>query len=273
MAGRPRRDGGRALERLIHMIDRRSLLILCAAFVLATSGCGASDEPINADAGPVKYYTTAFRKNQLISLASFAGGLTYGFYQEDFAQPQRPEFAYAGFFMATAAASGTSSARAGHEYRFGTRESVPITLDDFKATEQALVTTITSGRTEERLHTPRSSVDELPTDALLLPGNYAAQVRSTAGGLKGTASIYRFRRQVRLHAALPGGCVITGSLSDRPSGNLYAAQTRFGAQCRTGTGPFTGHAFQSYVTRNTYVLLTSESGIGAMLLFTPLPAP
>jgi hypothetical protein len=253
------------------MSARYNLVIAGIACAVFASGCGGSDEAPRADDGPVRYYNTYFRQNQLVSLMSFGGGLVYGFYQDDFSQPQLPDFAYAGFFKATAGASLPSgSTRIGKDYRFKSGEMVPISLVDFSTTDQALAATIESGQGAESLHASRATIDDTATDATLLGGAYSVQARSTAASQKGTASV---AANGNLQADLPGACHVTGTLVPRANGNLYDASVTFAPACTVARGALAGHAFQSYSSRNAYLLLTSESGLGVLLLLVPGAIP
>jgi hypothetical protein len=248
---------------------RINLAIACIACVV--SGCGGSDDAPRADDGPVRYYNAFFRQNQLISLASFGGGLVYGFYQDDFSQSPYPDFAYSGFFAATPDASlPLGSSRIGSDYRFNSREVVQISFVDVSTTDQALAATIASGQVAEALRASRATIDELATDATMLSGAYSVQARSTASSQMGTASV---APNGDLQADLPGECRVTGRLVPRTKGNLYDASVTFAPTCTVATGALTGHAFQSYSTRNTYLLLPSESRIGVLLLLVPQVIP
>lgn len=253
------------------MAARNNLATVAIACAVLASACGGSDDTSRPDDGPVRYYDTNFRQNQLVSLVSFGGGLVYGFYQEDFSQPQYPDFAYAGFFIATHDASlPSSSNRVGRDYRFDSAEVVPISLVDFNATGEALAGKIESAQGVETLYASRATVDELATNTAQLIGTYAVQARSTADSRKGTASI---SPTGDLAANLPGGCSVSGKLVPRATGNLYDATVTFSPTCTLARGPLDGHALQSYSSRNTYLLLTAESGVGVLLLLVPGVAP
>ncbi len=253
------------------MAARNNLAIAGIASVLLAPGCGGSDDAPRTDINPVRYYNASFRQNQLVSLVSFSGGLVYGFYQDDFSQTPFTDFAYAGFFTATPGISLPSgSNRVGRDYRFNAGEAVPISLVDFSATDQSLAASIRSSQGSESLYASRATVDELATDATMLSGAYVVQARSTADSQKGTASI---ALNGDLQADLPGGCRVTGTLAARAKGNLYDASVTFAAACTVASGALTGHAFQSYSSRNTYLLLTSESGNGVLLLLVPGAIP
>lgn len=245
--------------------------IFCTALALSVAGCGDSGDDRRVDDGPVKYYSATFRQSQLVSLMSFDGGLVYGFYQDDFTQPQFPEFAYAGFFVASPSASAPDAkTRIGQDYRFNTRETVRLSLVDLHATDRDLTASIQSNLETEALVASRAPIDELSTDTSTLQGDYAVQARSTIDSRKGTASIDP-AGSVRID--LPDGCIVTGSLNGRRKGNLYDAGLTFSASCSVANGLHVGHAFQRYSTRNTYVLLTSKSGSGVLLLLSPDAAP
>jgi hypothetical protein len=147
---------------------------------------------------------------------------------------------------------------------------VQISLLDISTTDQALAATIESGQSTESLYASRATIDELATDATMLSGAYSIQARSTADSQKGTASL---APNGDLQADLPGECRVTGTLVPRAKGNLYDASVTFAPACTVASGALAGHAFQSYSSRNTYLLLTSQSGIGVLLLLSPEAIP
>ncbi|MFM2059321.1 MAG: hypothetical protein RLY71_3706 [Pseudomonadota bacterium] len=260
-----------------NMMSRKStgaflnIRVATIAFALLASGCGGSDGPMRTDFGKVHYYDTNFRQNQLVSLMMFEGGLVYGFYQDELPQQPSPEFTYAGFFVASRGAQGSSdSVRVGKDYRFNTRETFAISLSDFAATDQALSFGIESNQGTENLQASRETTDELDTNSASLPGTYLVQARSTVESLKGNASI---GESGALQIELPGACQVTGLLAARPKGNLYDTSVKFASGCSLASGKFSGHAFQSFLTGVTYVMLTSTTGDGVLLLLTPAVTP
>jgi len=54
------------------------------------------------------------------------------------------------------------------------------------------------------------------------------------------------------------GCRVTATLSSRELGNLYDVEATLGATCPSPAGRYVGHGFQSYLTRNVYLMLTVD---------------
>ena len=244
---------------------RLCLVVVSAGLTCFLGGCGGSHE-VSEDAGSARYYAGSFRQNQSIALMSFDGGLVYGLYQDEFLGPAAPEFAYAGFFKASFSGSDRTRPRSGQDFRFNSRQRVDVRLVDFDIREDSLDVSVQSAAGTEPNWAARATIDQWPTDSSLLAGSYVLQARSTDDSLKGQATI---SAAGEIQAVLPNGCQVSVTLRGRPSGNLYDSTAQFGAFCAVARGSLKGHAFQSYPTRNVYVLLTAGSSVGVLLLLVP----
>jgi hypothetical protein len=252
------------MRRWIH----RAACMAVSAWALAACGGGGDSEPLRADAGPVKYHSQMyFRENRLLLLMSFEGGLVYGFYQSDFTAVEYPAYAYAGLVVARRApgeAAGGPVEGVEHSFEEGIARPVRLTLaiDEFGVAQGSL--TPLPGGPASPIVAFESDVSTLPTDTSRLNGDFAVQGRSVGGSLKFGARV----TEGRLSAVAEGGCAIEASLQPRPLGNLHDVQALLGPGCPLGAGSFAGHAFQAYNTDNVYVFLESSSGGALMLLLS-----
>lgn len=256
-----------------------------AAFALALSGCGGSDDDVATaarpeDAGPVRLLSTSynFRSNQLLLLMSFEGGLTYGFYQADFTRPSY-EYAYDGMFVVRRLPGARSSdPTIGLDYDFQNGTTRPATLALAAPNEVGIalgaLTTVTAGppantTVTESIGAWESDNASLDTNPTTLSGTYAAQGRSVNASLK-------FRARIdngRLTATAADGCAMEATLQPRPKGNVYDVKAIFGPGCPIAAGTFKGHALQAYAAENVFLLLESTTQGGVMLLLGSRQVP
>lgn len=235
------------------------------------TGCGGSSEPLLEDEGKVGLYSSTFRRNQTLSLMTFEGGLTYGFYQSDFTGQHFPEYAYAGFFLARPQSPGGGSDRKGVEFYFDAESSSPISLSppiEDAANSASLATTLhTPTYGSEPISALKASVDQLPTDTTTLPGEYVLQARSNVGSFKGIGTLSSMQT---LAATDGANCHIDATLSPRSLGNIYTVHAMVGPHCAIGSGEFSGHGLQAYAAKNVFLLLTNPTtNVGILLLLSP----
>jgi len=223
---------------------------------LSLFGCGGAGDQA-PEAGPVAYYSTYFfRESQLLALMVFSGGRFYGFYQSNFRDPQFPTYYYQGFFVASSVPGGGSvDLYRGHDFNFDQRQSTPVTATLQYPAEDQVFGAVTSQTGPEDVFAGRYSSSAEPTKVADLPGAYAGQFRSlrTSSTLKATLN-----GSGALSAQTPEGCLLTGRLSARPTGNLYDAEVNLSGSCGGVVGPYRGPALQSQLTRNVYLMLTTE---------------
>ena len=167
--------------------------ISIAAFALALSGCGGSDDDGTTaarleDAGPVRFLSTSynFRSNQLLLMMSFEGGLTYGFYQADFTRPSY-DYAYDGMFVVSrlpGARSSDPTIGLDHDFQNGTTRPATLALATPNEAGIALgaLTTVTAGppantTVTEPIGAWESDNASLDTNPTTLSGTYAGQDR------------------------------------------------------------------------------------------------
>jgi hypothetical protein len=234
---------------------------LSLAVLQLASACGG-DHDLRPDEGAARFYDTQFfRGTRALALLTFEGGLVYGFYQSDFATPAYPEYAYAGFFVAQLP-SGI-----GTEYNFEGGEVSEVGLELGAQSGSNLFGTLKQvPPSEDSAFSVRESANaQLPTDPVSLPGAYAVQARAPGASFKAGGVL----DAVGNLSVTSGACTLTAKLLPRQLGNLYDAAGTLGPNCNIGTGAFSGHAIQAYVTRNIYLLLTAPGQQGVMLLLVP----
>ena len=256
-----------------------------AAFALALSGCGGSDDDGTTaarpeDAGPVRFLSTSynFRSNQLLLLMSFEGGLTYGFYQADFTRPSY-EYAHDGMFVVRrlpGARSSDPTIGLDHDFQNGTTRPATLALAAPNEVGIALgaLTTVTAGppantTVTEPIGAWESDNASLDTNPMTVSGTYAAQGRSVNASLKFRARI----ENGRLTATAADGCAMEATLQPRPKGNVYDVKAIFGPGCPIAAGTFKGHALQAYAADNVFLLLESTTQGGVMLLLGSRQVP
>jgi hypothetical protein len=259
--------------------------ISIAALLLASSGCGGSEDngtiaAQSEDAGPVRFLSTSynFRGNQLLLLMSFAGGLTYGFYQADFTRPSY-EYAYDGMFVVRRLPGARSSdPTIGLDYDFQNGTTRPATLalaapNEFGIALGALTNVVAvppaNTTVTEPIGARESDNASLDTNPTTLSGTYAVQGRSVNASLKFPARI----DNGRLTAMAADGCALEATLQPRPKGNVYDVKATFGPGCPIAAGAFEGHALQAYVADNVILLLESPTQGGVMLLLGSRQVP
>ena len=181
---------------------------------------------------------------------SFEGGLTYGFYQADFARPI--DYAYDGMFVVRRVPGAKSSdPTVGLDYDFhrGTTRPATFALAAINEVGFSLgaLTTITAGPPANTTVTDSVSAFDsdnakLDTNTTTLARTYAVQGRSVNASQKFSARI----DDGRLTAAAADGCAMEATLQPRPKGNVYDVKASFGLGCRIADGNFPGHAVQAY---------------------------
>jgi len=126
-----------------------------------------------------------------------------------------------------------------------------------------------AGGSSDEIGAGSVSVAMDPTVTATLGGTYAGFIRSIDGGETVNANM---SATGQLSAITSGGCTVTATLKPRELGNLYDTQAILGTGCPAPVGNYRGHAFQSYGTRNVYVMLTDDGtkhGV-FMQMFMPL---
>ena len=183
-------------------LPRVSISLSLVALLMS---CEGSSDPLREDEGKVSYYSTGFSRSQSLFLIAFEGGLTYGFYQSDFSNPNYPEYAYAGFFVAHPQVSNFGENRLGWDFDFDAESVSPIELSPAIENGATITTTLqTQTHGKESIVGSKASVSELPTDTASLPGDYALQARSSVGSFKGNATLSSARALVATDLASCG---------------------------------------------------------------------
>lgn len=244
----------------------------------ALGSCGGGGDSREADAGPVRYYDSffSFRDDQLIAVMVFDGGLLYGFYQAPRDKLSSDPYVYDGFFVGhkrlriTRRADGAPYYE-GIEYAFASHSAAPVDItietyegNVFGATLEHGASTVESFGLSEEF--PQASA--IPADPATLEGLYAGTFRSVDADRTVTAS-------VDAHGSISAtstqdDCMAQIETTPLPTGFLYSTTAILGAGCGADAGRYSGHAFQSLLTRNIYVLLTDGPRRGAFShLFDP----
>lgn len=178
-------------------------------------------------------------------------------------------FSWAGFFVARAVQSSEGEYRAsGRLYDIEGQRQQALDMTQLQIDDRLLSFDSSLAGESGRVFASRAPIDQSPTEAARMAGDYSFQLRSPLrsrnGG--GRASV---SSDGALRAELDGGCVLTGKMTARPRGNLYAASTTPGDGCNLGAEAFDGHAMQSYLSGHVYLFLTSRGGDGMMVTMAP----
>lgn len=219
----------------------------------------------------MSFYSDApFRGNRPLSLILFEGGLVYGFYQSDYSAAVFPQFAYAGFFVGTADAPGDAAATyriTDFDFDAKSANAGTLTLTGGGSTTVSGQLSVSSGATDS-IGGAYASVSTAPTDTATLARAYGGYIRSVAGGAALAATL---TAAGQLSASTSTGCSVSATLKPRPLGNLYDVKANLGTSCPAPVGPYRGHAFQSLLSRNVYLMLTSDGYKDGVLvhLFDP----
>ena len=250
--------------------DMRRLLtaLLIATIALASCGGGGDDAGKATDSGPVSDYSGyGFRGGRTIAFSVFDGGLVYAFYQSDFSVPPIPVYAYAGFFVGVTTDAGSMRTYHGTDFDFDAVSAYPseltLNLDAPNGSAQGPLVHIGSGDTVgDLVYGTYSSISTAPTTATLA-GHYAAYARSVTNSVPAMTATVDSSGSISVSG---GGCNVTGQLSARPLANVYDASISLHGICPASPGAYKGHAYQSFITGNIFLMVTDSSGGHGLLL-------
>lgn len=241
----------------------RSFLPAICLCLLSCGGSGSDQTSLGVDGGQVADYaaTGAFRSGRTVAFSVFEGGLVHLFYQSDFSVQPFPVYAYAGFFVGTTTDTGANRIYQGIDFDFDAAAAYPSTLSlafaaPYSSAGGQLIHLGASDSMGDPVYGAYSSISTQSTTPTI-SGQYTAYVRSV------TSSLAQMTATVDSQGVLAvngGGCTVNGSLFARPLANVYNASVTLVGRCPAASGTYTGHAFQSYITGNIYLMVTDSSG-------------
>lgn len=172
--------------------------------------------------------------------------------------------------MTTGAALDVAAAYRGTDFNFDAKfaSAATLTVTDQRTTFLSGDLRVAGGSSDE-IGAGSVSIAMDATVTATLGGRYVGYIRSIDGGESVNANM---SATGQLSVSTSGGRTVTATLRPLALGNLYDTQAILGTGCPAPVGNYRGHAFQSYGTRNVYVMLTDDGtkhGV-FMQMFMPL---
>lgn len=241
----------------------RSFLPTVCLCLFSCGGGGSDQTSLAVDGGQVADYaaTGAFRSGRTVAFSVFDGGLVYLFYQSDYSVQPFPVYAYAGFFVGITTDTGANRVYQGTDFDFDAAAAYPSTLSlgfgaPYTSAGGQLIHLGTSDSMGDPVYGAYSTISTQSTTPTI-SGQYTAYVRSVTSSLAQMTATVDSKGGLAVNG---GGCNVNGSLLARPFANVYDASVSLVGSCPAASGTYTGHAFQSYLTGNIYLMVTDPSG-------------